>query len=176
MGCSKFQHKFLTTGIPQIPPKRQPQIKHPFSEITSRFDKDLYAPPFPTKEIAAKIKTLKQKFIPVLRQIKNTKIKHNVTKMELEALENLKNKENIGIHLTDKKNRIAIVPETLVDNKTFDHLDSTKFEKVDGDPSKAIESKAKALLDNIFEDPDIEIPPYIYKHLYPQNTNAPHSQ
>ena len=55
--------------------------------------------------------------------------------------------------------------------KTFDHLNSSKFKNIDHDPSTDIEKKAKKLLDNIFSDPDIEIPPKYYKFLYTQNSS-----
>lgn len=110
---------------------------------------------------------------PVINQMHKTKIKSNTTHKEINSLKKVKNTENIGIHLSDKTNRIIIIDENIVEEKTQEHLHNDKFTKIDYDPSLSIEAEASKILDEISLDPTIDIPPYIFKQLYPQDTTAP---
>ena len=66
--------------------------------------------------------------------------------------------------------------EEFVNGKTLEHLHTEYFTKLDKDPSEDIEKEAHTLLDEIFEDPTLDIPPYLFKHLYPNNTSSPSIQ
>ena len=136
---------------------------HPMRQITSKFDKDIKAPYRATKDIEAKIKLIKGQLAQPINKIKETKIKKNFKKSEIESIKKIKEHNDAAIYFTDKTNKIAIMDKKLVDEKTLDHLRSSKFKELNYDPSPEIERKGKKLLDEISEDPDIDIPPVYFK-------------
>ena len=142
----------------------------PLKVVAGRFDKDLNAPPRPTKEIEQKIDMLKSNIKPVLQNIAQEKIIQNVHKKDLKAVKEVKADPNISINLSDKTQKIIIIDPNIVKEKTLDHLQNPNlFIEIDQDPSQSIEKKASHLLSSIYTTSD----PKIYKLLYPEDSRAP---
>ena len=102
---------------------------HPMRFITSKFDKDIRAPYRATKDIEDKIKIIKSQLAQPLYNIKEIKIKKNFKKSEIESIKKIKEHNEAAIHFTDKTNKVAIVDKKLVEEKTLDHLRSSKFKE-----------------------------------------------
>ena len=154
--------------------QQTPLPPHPLKQITSRFDRVLMPPPDATPPIEAKISKLKESLPSIKSAVKNAAIIGNHSTNEVKAITTLKKTEGLGLYLSDKTNNIIVAERKMVSEKAYDHLNGPKFQKLTEDPSRSIELECEITLGRIEQDPELNIPSWIFKQLYPDAaTEAP---
>ena len=113
----------------------------------SRFNYTKLQPPKPAnEEIESNIESLRKKIMPIIDQAGVTKIRPNHSSDEKQAFKNLLNLDNVSVLLTDKTNKICLLPTDLVQEKIDCHMKPEDFEKLSKDPSAGYEKEANVIL------------------------------
>lgn len=117
--------------------------------LSTKFDNiNLWPPKVANPEIEKTLTQFRKNIEPIIKVIKTTRIPQNHSTKDTSALSDILKQPNISVLLTDKTNKICVMPKDLVETKISEHFKPPNFQELPENPSHEYSIEANSILNS----------------------------